>query len=377
MEVRTPSTKVLVVDDDPGILRALARVLRRHHVVLEAADGAAALQQVSEHPDVAVIISDYAMPEMSGVELLREALVLVPDATRILMSGLGEMAAFREVIDECRLYTFVSKPFEIDALEVIVQRAADHHILVARNARLVAELGEQAAREKALRRAFQQYVPEEVVNDLVETRQPASVMGAEREVTVLLADLRGFTGLAEKRHPAEMVRLLNRFFAAMASPVLDHRGTIDKYIGDSILAHFGGMRPDPEAADNAVRAALAMRTALGALDRELAEEGSISLHFGVGINTGRCIIGNVGCSARMDYTIIGDAVNVAARVQELSKDKLDSILITESTRARLLRDVELAALPPASVRGRERAVGVYEVLGLPPHGRTEPPPPAL
>lgn len=352
---------VLVVDDDPGMRRALVRTLAGAHDVIAASDGAEALELLETRDDIGVILSDYAMPGMSGVELLRYARRQLPTATRILMSGLGELATFRDAVDECHLYTFVAKPFDVEALRVVVARAVENHELMSRNAALVVELEERVAREKALRRAFQQYVPTEVIHELVDAKQPASTVGMEREVTVLLADLRGFTGFAEKHQPAEVVRVLNRYFEAMAGPLIEHGGTIDKYIGDAILAHFGGLHADPRAADNAVRAALGMREALRRLNAHHEAEGMPVLHFGVGINTGRCIIGNVGCAARMDYTIIGDAVNVAARVQELTKSTPDAVYITESTRARLTLGLSLPPLPPVSVRGRQRSVALYEV----------------
>jgi len=346
------------------MLRALARTLGDRHSVVTASSGDEALGILESRNDIGVILSDYAMPGMSGVALLRRALAIAPRASRVLMSGLGELAAFREVIDECRLYTFVPKPFEVGALEIVVQRAVEHHELASRNAALVDELGARVAREKALRRAFQQYVPAEVVEEMVSPTRPGRIEGVEREVTVLLADLRGFTGFSERREPAEIVGVLNRFFEAMAGPLLLHRGTIDKYIGDSILAYFGGLEPDPSAADNAVRAALGMRAALRALNKRLEVEGFPAFHFGVGINTGKCILGNVGCAARMDFTIIGDAVNVAARVQELTKSEPDAIYITESTRSRLTTfDAPFPSLPPVSVRGRKRPVAVFEVEG--------------
>jgi len=362
MAQQPPATKVLVIDDDPVLLRVLRRTLHGQHEVLTASNGTDGRTLLQQNPDLAVIVSDYAMPGLSGVELLREAHSAVPLATRILMSAGGELAVFRDVVDECNLYTFVAKPFETQALRIIVQRAAEHHLLALRNETLVAELKQHVANEQALRRAFQQYVPVEVVNDLVEVGGAASLVGLEREVTILLADLRGFTGFAEKRPPVQVVHMLNRFFSAMATPLLAHGGTIDKYIGDSILAHFGGLRPDPDAPDHAARAALDMRVALKNLNDELAQEGTAPLHFGIGINTGRCTIGNIGCAARMDYTVIGDAVNLTARVQELAKAKTDSILLTESTRSRVSSQFQVTAWDSVTVRGRQDPVAVFELL---------------
>lgn len=354
-------TKVLVIDDDPLLLRVLPRALRNSHEVLSANRAVDALPLLEEHRDLAVIVSDYGMPGMTGVELLRHAIEKVPNANRILMSGGGEFEAFRDVIDECRLYTFMPKPFEMQAFRVVIQRAAEHHLLSARNHALVSELQERAATEQALRRSFQQYVPAEVVNDMVGGAD-ALTQGVERVVTVLLADLRGFTRFSENRSPHEVVRILNRFFAAMARPLLEHGGTIDKYIGDSILAHFGGVDPDSNAPNRALLAARDMRRELRQLNREFLAEGLPELRFGVGLHTGRCIIGNVGCAARMDYTIIGDTVNLTARVEELTKSRPDSILFTESTRNALSIEADIKSLGRFDVRGRLAQAELFELL---------------
>ncbi|MEZ4440633.1 MAG: adenylate/guanylate cyclase domain-containing protein [Polyangiaceae bacterium] len=355
-------TKVLVADDDELVRRTMERTLRRRHEVLMATDGLDALKLLRQHPDVAVIFSDFDMPGLNGVELLRDSLSVAPKAVRILTSGAAELDSFRDVVDECRLYTFLPKPLEPQAVRVVVQRAAEHHLLQLDNEALVAELERRAASEEALRRAFQQYVPIEVVNELVEGGGPASLVGIERDVTVLLADLRGFTGFSEKRPPIEVVGVLNQFFTAMAGPILRYGGTIDKYIGDSVLAHFGGRRPQPDAPNHAVLAALEMREALVELNERM--QGIYPpLAFGVAINTGPCIIGNVGCAARMDYTIIGDTVNLTSRLEELTKQKPNSILLTEATKRRLSLDVAVEAWPTLSVRGREKPVLVYELVG--------------
>jgi adenylate cyclase len=209
-------------------------------------------------------------------------------------------------------------------------------------------------------------VPSEVVEELTNSDAPPSLIGRKREVTVLFADLRGFTAFSEKRDPANVVALLNRFFDAMAAPLIACGGTIDKYIGDAVLAHFGGVRVDALAAEHAVRAALGMRASLVTLNRQLAEDGVPAFRFGVAINTGSCIVGNVGCSARMDYTVIGDAVNVAARVEGLTKGKDNCILITGATRALVSSRFVLERWPPTTVRGRQEEIDVYEVMAAQP-----------
>jgi len=360
--VASRRNKVLVVDDDSQVLASLRRILKGDHDVLSADCVESALPLLEEHPDISVILTDFDMPGRNGVELLLDSIELAPHAVRILTSGQAELSQFLDVIDKCKLHTFIPKPAAVDAVRLIVRRAVEHYELDLRNRRLVAQLEGEMAKEAMLRRSFQQYVPSEVIDELIEADGRLDVAGRQRSVTVLFADLRDFTAFSEKLEPAAVVSMLNRFFTAMAAPLVAHGGTIDKYIGDAILAHFGGLRADPDAAGHAVRAALAMRRALAELNLELADEGQGPLCFGVGINTGTCIIGNVGCPARMDYTVIGDAVNVAARIEGLTKKSPDTILVSAATHALLGPDFESTRRAPTSVRGRDELVEIYEIL---------------
>jgi len=206
-------------------------------------------------------------------------------------------------------------------------------------------------------------VSPEVAAQLV--REGAALGGEEREVTVLFCDLRGFTPLSEGLSPPELVALLNRYLDRMSAAIEAQGGVIDKYIGDEIMALFGAPVAAPDSADRAVRAALAMREALAALNRELAAEGRPPLAFGVGVNTARVVAGNIGSHRRLNYSVIGDGVNLAARLQTLTRRAEFSadILVSESTRAALSGRYALRDLGETDVKGKSRAVRVHAVDG--------------
>ncbi len=197
-------------------------------------------------------------------------------------------------------------------------------------------------------------------------RDGAALGGEEREVTILFADLRGFTTLSEGLPPRELITLLNRFLDRMSARIEAEGGIIDKFIGDEIMALFGAPVAQPDSADRAVRAALGMRRALAELNAELAAEGRPPLAFGVGINTARVVAGNIGSHRRLNYSVIGDGVNLAARLQPLTRraEFATDILISGETRAALRGTFILRALGETTVKGRAAAVTLHAVDGI-------------
>ena len=205
--------------------------------------------------------------------------------------------------------------------------------------------------------AFGRYVGEAIAEDIM--RRGVSMGGATVNAAVLFADIRGFTEMSERMTPTEVVGLLNRYTAAMEPAILDAGGFINKFGGDSLLAIFGAPVPQPDHAERAVQAALGMREALAVFnDREKAE-GRRELRIGVGVNCGEMVAGSVGTLNRMEYTVIGDVVNVAARIQALNKEWGTDILVSAEVFDRVKDRVKARAMPPASVQGKSAPLQVY------------------
>jgi adenylate cyclase len=196
-------------------------------------------------------------------------------------------------------------------------------------------------------------------------RDGATLGGEEREVTILFADLRGFTTLSERFAPRELLALLNRYLDRMSAEIEQQGGVIDKFIGDAIMALFGAPVAQGDAADRALAAALAMERALAALNAELAAEGRPPLGIGVGINTARVVAGNIGSHRRLNYSVIGDGVNVAARLQaETRKPEFHTNLIASAATLAAARDrTKFAARPLGTVhvKGRAEPVEVFSI----------------
>jgi len=208
---------------------------------------------------------------------------------------------------------------------------------------------------------FGQYVPPELVAEMSHAPARYSMRSRSAELTVLFADVPGFSGLAERMPPAELGAMMNLLFSHLTDVVRAHRGTLDKYIGDAVMAFWGAPLDDPDHACHAVEAALAMQARLPALHAELAAHGWPPLALNIGVNTGSMVVGDMGSRHRRAYTVMGDAVNLAARLQSLCSHHGLGLVVGDATR-RALGDTLCLALGRVGVRGRDAPVQVWHPL---------------
>jgi adenylate cyclase len=232
---------------------------------------------------------------------------------------------------------------------------------------------EKSARE--IRKMFSSYVTERVVNELIANPDMAKVGGARREVTVLFSDICGFTIFSEEHDPEHVVEMLNEYLTVMTDIVFRWEGRLDKFIGDAIVAFWGAPLPQENHAELAVKCALNMIDRLEDLKKKWISEGKTPLSVGIGLNTGEVLVGNIGADGKkMDYTVIGDHVNLGARVESLTRKFETDILITEFTlrkikepvRSRRIGHVSIKGVGNIVVKGRKSAMKVYEMATLDP-----------
>jgi adenylate cyclase len=220
-----------------------------------------------------------------------------------------------------------------------------------------------AARERArIRGMFQQYVPPAVVRELIRRPELLSLGGEERVATVLFSDVQGFSAVAERLAPAELVALLNEYLTAMTDVVVQHGGIVDKYIGDCLMAEFGVPVPLEDHAVQACRAALRMRDQLRRLRGEWRARGVPALHARTGINTGPVLVGNLGSHRMMDYTCMGDHVNLASRMEGLNKEYGTELVVSEFTWREVQAHFIGREIDRVRVAGRDGAVAVHELV---------------
>jgi len=218
--------------------------------------------------------------------------------------------------------------------------------------------------KRRVKQLFGRYVSKDVYAVLMANPGLARLGGQRREMSVLFSDIRGFTTVTERGQPDEIVGMLNEYFSSMVDLVFKHGGTLDKFVGDMVMALYGAPLDDPDHADHAVQTALAMIAELGRLNARWKEQGRISgLDIGIGINTGPMIAGNIGSEAIMSYTVIGDAVNLGSRLESLNKEFGTRIIISDATRQRLKGDYEFRPLGDVVVKGKTHPVAIFEVVG--------------
>jgi adenylate cyclase len=219
------------------------------------------------------------------------------------------------------------------------------------------------ARERArIRGMFQQYVPPAVVRELIRRPELLALGGEERVATVLFSDVRGFSAVAERLAPAELVALLNEYLTAMTDVVVDHGGIVDKYVGDLLMAEFGVPVPVDDHAVRACRAALRMRDELRRQRGGWQARGMPALHARIGINTGTVLVGNLGSHRMMDYTCMGDHVNLASRLEGLNNLYRTEILVSELTWREVSAHFVGREIDRVRVAGREGAIAIHELL---------------
>ncbi len=229
-------------------------------------------------------------------------------------------------------------------------------------------------REKLrLRRTFRYYLSEAVMTEMLEHPDHLKLGGEKRELTVLFSDIRGFTGIAERTAPEALVRFVNGYLTPMTTIVFEEGGTLDKYIGDALMAFWGAPVPQKDHALRACRAAMRFLQELEQLRPRWRAEGLGEVEIGVGINTGQMVVGNMGSNVRFDYTVMGDAVNLASRLEGANKLFGTRVLLSEETRAQVEGKVCARRLGSVRVRGKKHPTQVYELrhLGAPAPAEAE------
>ena len=244
--------------------------------------------------------------------------------------------------------------FSSDDLELISAVAAQAAVTVE-----TVKAHKRLAREEVARANYSRFMPEYVVKQLLENPESFKLGGINQTITVLFADIRGFTAFSEKEKPEKVVGLLNRYFSVMSEIIFAYGGTLDKYIGDGLMAIFGAPNATPEDAKNAVKTAITMQNRLATLNKELESEGLRRINIGIGLHTGEAVIGYIGSEQRSEYTAIGDTVNLASRLE--SNAQGGQILISEATAQASGNLFSLIPHKPLTVKNRLQAVSLFEV----------------
>jgi two-component system sensor histidine kinase ChiS len=345
VELKDPPV-ILLIDDEPEVLEALRTQLKdrfgTEFEIETASNGAEAIALVKElmedGVELTLVISDEIMPQMRGHEVLAALHEIAPKAKTILLTGQADTYAIVEAVNRADLFHFIAKPWDSIDLLLTVKRAAESY-------------AEQELRIARLR-MFHRFVPADFLSlldvaDPIETRVG---MGITQDMAVLFTDIRGFSTMSENLEPNDVFKTLNDFFQVIVPAVVDNGGVIDKFVGDGVMALF--THPD-----HAVQAGVRIVRETQVLDSRLGRTS-----VGVGINWGELLLGTVGTEDRIQTTVVGDVVNVAARLEGITKYMATPLLISESIALHSHTSNRYLGRHP--IRGRKEKVGLFQVLDL-------------
>jgi adenylate cyclase len=358
------SARILVVDDEPDVELLITQRFRRQIRAGEfefvfAHDGEQALGRLGADPAIELMLLDINMPVMDGLTLLARLHEMNAPVRAIIVSAYGDMANIRVAMNR-GAFDFVTKPIDMADLEITLRKT------LADIARLREIERLRAAAERA-RNNLSRYVSPNLVEILAERDEPLGPV-RRQDVAVLFADIVGFTTISESMPPELVMGLLRQFHERMTAQIFAAGGTVEKYIGDAMLATFGVPQADERDPCRALRCADAMLTAVDDWNRERATDGERPLAIGIGLTYGPAVVGDVGSGRSLSFTVVGDTVNTASRLQTLTRDLgvalLASDAIVSATRAQPHDEISdvLGRLEDAGdhlLRGRSRPIRVW------------------
>ena len=356
---------IVCVDDEPTILDSLKielkQALNDQYIVETAEGGEEALELMEElleeHYEVPLVISDYIMPDIKGDELLKRIHFISPTTLKVMLTGQADLDAVGNAIKYAKLYRYIAKPWNTDDLILTVSEAIKSYF----QDKQLAEKNQELERKVA---TFHKFVPQKFLKLLNVENCDHIKLGhcVEKTMTIMFSDIREFTALSEKMTPQENFNFINDYLSLM-EPIIDgYHGFVDKYIGDGIMALF------PTSADDAVQGALAMLKQLAKYNQNRHSEDLPPIQIGIGLHTGPLMLGTVGGPNRMDGTVISDAVNLASRVEGLTKIYGTPLLITEQTHLNLADPLiyHIRVIDAVKVKGKSEVVTVYEIYDAEP-----------
>jgi class 3 adenylate cyclase len=352
--------RILIVEDTPANIQTLVAILKeRGYQISVAMNGKQALDVLDRvQPDL--LLLDVMMPEMDGFETCQrlKASEKWRQVPVIFLTSKTEPADIVKGF-ELGAVDYVGKPFNAHEL---LARVNTHLTMDELRRNLAAKNAELARAHELVRRAFGRYVSEEVAASILQSPEGLELGGEEREVTILMSDLRGFTALAARLQPRDVIAFLNLYLEAMVDIIGRYEGTIDEILGDAILVIFGAPVASSDHATKAVACGLAMQLAMPEVNRRLAEKGAAELEMGIGIHSGPVIVGNIGSLRRTKYAGVGLNVNLAGRIESFTTG--GQVLISESTREKITLPLRIDNVFQVEPKGATHRLKLHEIGGI-------------
>ena len=351
---------VLVVDDNDLNREVLSRFFdMRGYAVLGAEDGRQALEMVEAHP-IDLVLLDVMMPEVSGLDVLKD-LRLRRSRSELPVIMVTAKDQTEDVVEALNMGAndYIVKPLDFP---VVFARAETQLSLKRAMGEITRLAHELERRNRFIQRTFGRYLSDEVVSSILETPEGLRLGGEKRVVTLLMSDLRGFTALAERLTPEQVVRLLNNYLGGMADVITRYQGIIDEFIGDAIMALFGAPADREDDAERAAACAVAMQLAMAGVNEKNRRDGLPDVEMGVAVNTGEVIVGNIGSETRAKYGVVGTNVNLTSRIQSFTLG--GQVLISDATLNASRETIQVGQPLQLHPRGFQDPILVHDLLGV-------------
>ncbi|MFC2115783.1 adenylate/guanylate cyclase domain-containing protein [Bacteroidota bacterium] len=354
---------LLYVDDEEHNLISFAATFRKEYKVFTANTGEEGLK-ILRNNDIKLVITDQRMPGMTGIQFLEKLIPEFPDTIRMILTGFSDIGVIIDAINSGRVFRYITKPWDENELRMTIENARQLFGLQSRNRELVASLKLKVEEQEQTLKLFIKYVPEQIVKKSLDKSQESIFEGELISISVLFCDIRGFTHMSEELSPKEVVSFLNDYYALMTGVVKQHNGSVNQFVGDEVFASFGALESHPDNELNAVICGIKMMEKLSILNEKYEKKFGREIQMGIGINYGEVVAGNIGSEDRIRYSLTGDTVNTGKRIESLTKDHPNSILISDGIYQKTKELVNVKAWEPVFVRGKKDKILVYEVIGL-------------
>lgn len=359
----TASTfNILYVDDEEQNLFAFKAAFRRDYTIHTAQNGEDALD-IMRQSTIQLVITDQRMPKMTGVELLDTIRQEFPNPIRMILTGYSDVEAIIKSINDGGVFRYVTKPWNKDELKLSIENARQLYELSAQNRDLVFDLQRNVAELQKAVKIFAQYVPEPIVASALTSQEGPLIQGEVREAAVMFCDLRNFTSISEECPPDLVVEVLNSFYSCMTKVINRHDGSVNQFIGDEVYATFGTPVAYANNESNAVFCALEMVKRRDELNAQFCDRLGRSLDIGIGIHAGKVVAGNMGSEERINYAVVGDTVNTCKRIEALTRDLPNAILISDVVHERTKTVIAVQDYGLHAVKGKRDKIQIYQVLG--------------
>lgn len=352
---------ILYVDDEEHNLTSFKACFRREYQIHTATSGEEGIAIMRRH-NIDLIITDQRMPKMTGIQFLERILPEYPDTVRMILTGFSDVEAIIGAINTGRVFRYITKPWDETDLRMTIENARQLSDLSKRNRTLFAVLQKQVEEQKRTLKLFMKYVPEAVVERALDSSEESILDGELKHIAVLFCDIRGFTPLSEELTPKEVVAFLNDYYTLMTDAVTRHNGTVNQFVGDEVFAAFGAPLATADNEKNAVFCALEMMQKVEILNQKYQPRIGREIMVGIGVNAGEVVAGNVGSEARIEYHFTGDTVNTGKRIEMITRDYPNAILISESVYEKTKDVVSTKEFEPLFVKGKKDKIQVYQVL---------------